>query len=235
MIHWMLILSLLNPSLANTTTQVQMAAVAQPTIAPYTLPALPYAYDALEPVIDKQTMQIHHQKHHQAYVDNLNKALHQTDRPAPPHLEALLAEISRWPEAVRNNAGGHWNHSFFWQSLVPPNQYTPPSKAFKTRIEQQFGSWEAFEQQFESAGLNRFGSGWVWLIEKADGRLIISSTPNQDNPLMDLSAEQGTPLLGNDVWEHAYYLKYQNRRAEYLKQFWKVVNWAQVEARQQKR
>lgn len=232
MIRWMLILGLLSPNLTGmlTPTQAQTAVA-----APYTLPALPYAYEALEPVIDTQTMQIHHQKHHQTYVDNLNKALQESNRPLPASLEALLGEISNWPETVRNNAGGHWNHSFFWQSLLPPAQYAPPSSAFKARIEKQFGSWEAFQQQFETAGVKRFGSGWVWLLEKADGRLAIISTPNQDNPLMDLSPEKGTPLLGNDLWEHAYYLKYQNRRGEYLKQFWKIVNWAQVEARLQKR
>ena len=198
----------------------------------YTLPALPYAYEALEPAIDAQTMRVHHQKHHQAYVDNLNKALIETGKAAPTQLETLLAEISKWPEPVRNNAGGHWNHSFFWKSLTPPAQFKPPGAAFKARIEKQFGSWEQFQKQFESAGLKRFGSGWVWLLEKTDGTLAIVSSPNQDNPLMDLSTEKGTPLLGCDLWEHAYYLKYQNRRGEYLQQFWQIVNWPAVEQRQ---
>lgn len=196
----------------------------------YTLPALPYAYEALNPVIDTETMKIHHQKHHQAYVDQLNAAIAGTPA-AALQLEALLAQVSKWPDAVRNNAGGHWNHGFFWASLVPPGQFKPPSGALKQAIDKDFGSFEAFQQAFEAAGKGQFGSGWVWLIQQPDGRLAISKTPNQDNPLMDTVASKGTPLLGWDVWEHAYYLKYQNRRADYLKAMWQIVNWPAVAAR----
>ncbi len=234
MLRLCLLMALTCPVMALSFAPVLPVQAETPSAAAYSLPALPYAYDALEPVIDAQTMRIHHQKHHQAYVDNLNKALTESGRAAPAQLEALLAEVSKWPDAVRNNAGGHWNHAFFWQSLTPPTQASPPSQAFRQRVEKQFGSWEQFQKQFESAGLKRFGSGWAWLIEKADGSLAIVSTPNQDNPLMDLSAEKGLPLLGCDLWEHAYYLKYQNRRAEYLQQFWAIVNWASVEKRQRK-
>lgn len=198
----------------------------------YTLPQLPYAYDALDTVIDKETMKIHHSKHHQGYVNNLNAALAaNATKKSPVALEQLLAEISQWPVAVRNNAGGHWNHSFFWTSLTPMDQFTAPQGAFKAALDRQFGSLEAFQDAFEKAGASQFGSGWVWLIQKTDGTLAITSTPNQDNPLMDVASVQGQPLLGWDVWEHAYYLKYQNRRADYLKSMWKIVNWEQVASR----
>lgn len=206
------------------------AEIKQPATAAHTLPALPYAYEALNPAIDTETMQIHHQKHHQAYINNLNQAIAGTHA-AHLSLEALLAEVSKWPEAVRNNAGGHWNHSFFWQSLTPPTSYKAPQGELKAAIEKQFGSLEKFQQQFDAAGLKRFGSGWVWLIRKSDGTLAITTTPNQDNPLMDAVSEKGTPLLGCDLWEHAYYLRYQNRRGDYLKAFWQIVNWPQAEAR----
>jgi Fe-Mn family superoxide dismutase len=191
----------------------------------FTLPALPYAFDALEPHIDTTTMQIHHGKHHQAYIDNLNKAIAGTPNEGKS-LEELVAKAGTISPAVRNNAGGHWNHSFFWQILAPNAGGTPTGK-LADDITATFGSFDAFKEKFNAAGIARFGSGWAWLISK-DGKLEISSTPNQDNPLMDVAEVKGTPLLGADVWEHAYYLKYQNRRAEYLGVFWKVVNWTKV-------
>lgn len=192
----------------------------------FTLPNLPYAHDALEPHIDTQTMQIHHGKHHQAYVDNLNKAIAGT-----PHenksLEELLAAAGTISPAVRNNGGGHWNHSFFWE-IIGPNAGGNPSGSLLEAINQAFGSFDAFKEKFNNAGATRFGSGWAWLLVK-DGKLEVSSTPNQDNPLMDVAEVKGTPILGVDVWEHAYYLKYQNRRPEYLQAFWNVVTWNKVQ------
>jgi Fe-Mn family superoxide dismutase len=196
----------------------------------FTLPALPYAYDALEPHIDSTTMQIHHGKHHQAYVDNLNKAIAGTPNEHKT-LEELVKSAGTISPAVRNNGGGHWNHSFFWESLAGGNaEGNSPSGLLADDIEKAFGSLDALKEKFNAAGMGRFGSGWAWLIDK-DGKLEISSTPNQDNPLMDVAEVKGMPILGADVWEHAYYLKYQNRRAEYLAAFWKVVNWQAVEAR----
>lgn len=194
----------------------------------FTLPPLPYAADALEPYIDTTTMQIHHGKHHQAYVDNLNKAIAGTPYEGKS-LEELVAAAGSISAAVRNNGGGHWNHSFFWESLAA-HSGAGPSGALADAINSAFGSFDAFKEKFAAAGMARFGSGWAWLITK-DGKLEISSTPNQDNPLMDVAEVKGTPLLGVDVWEHAYYLKYQNRRAEYLGAFWNVVNWAKVAER----
>ncbi|WP_290796186.1 superoxide dismutase [Flavihumibacter sp. UBA7668] len=191
----------------------------------FTLPALPYSHDALEPHIDTQTMQIHHGKHHQAYVDNLNKAIAGTPN-ENKSIEELVAIAGSISPAVRNNGGGHWNHSFFWESLAA-NAGGQPSGALGEAITAAFGSFDAFKEKFAAAGMTRFGSGWAWLIVK-DGKLEISSTPNQDNPLMDVAEVKGTPLLGVDVWEHAYYLKYQNRRADYLAAFWNVVNWSKV-------
>jgi Fe-Mn family superoxide dismutase len=191
----------------------------------FTLPALPYSHDALEPHIDTQTMQIHHGKHHQAYVDNLNKAIAGTPN-ENKSIEELVAIAGSISPAVRNNGGGHWNHSFFWESLAA-NAGGQPSGALGDAITAAFGSFDAFKEKFAAAGMTRFGSGWAWLIVK-DGKLEISSTPNQDNPLMDVAEVKGTPLLGVDVWEHAYYLKYQNRRADYLAAFWNVVNWSKV-------
>jgi len=197
----------------------------------FTLPALPYAYDALEPNIDTTTMQIHHGKHHQAYVDNLNKAIAGTPN-ENKSLEELVAAAGSISAAVRNNGGGHWNHTFFWESLAHNAGGTPAGKLAET-ISSTFGSFDAFKEKFNNAGMTRFGSGWAWLIAK-DGKLEITSTPNQDNPLMDVAEVKGTPLLGVDVWEHAYYLKYQNRRAEYLGVFWNVVNWNKVNERFEK-
>lgn len=195
----------------------------------FTLPALPYAHDALEPHIDTTTMQIHHGKHHQAYVDNLNKAIAGTEN-ENKSLEELVKVAGSISPAVRNNGGGHWNHSFFWESLAPQQEATTPAGALADAINETFGSFDAFKEKFNAAGATRFGSGWAWLILK-DGKLDISSTPNQDNPLMDVAEVKGTPLLGVDVWEHAYYLKYQNRRPEYLAAFWNVVNWDKVAER----
>ena len=194
----------------------------------FTLPALPYAHDALEPHIDTTTMQIHHGKHHQAYVDNLNKAIAGTPN-ENKSLEDLVASAGSISPAVRNNGGGHWNHTFFWESLAPNAGGTATGKLAEL-ITSTFGSFDAFKEKFNNAGMTRFGSGWAWLISN-NGKLEISSTPNQDNPLMDVAEVKGTPLLGVDVWEHAYYLKYQNRRAEYLGVFWNVVNWNKVNER----
>ncbi len=194
----------------------------------FTLAPLPYAHDALEPHIDKETMQIHHGKHHQAYVDNLNKAIAGTPNEDKP-LEELVATAASISPAVRNNGGGHWNHTFFWESLSANAGGTPAGK-LADAINEAFGSFDAFKEKFAAAGMTRFGSGWAWLIIK-DGKLEVSSTPNQDNPLMDVAEVKGTPILGCDVWEHAYYLKYQNKRADYLAAFWNVVNWEKVAER----
>ena len=195
---------------------------------PFTLAALPYAHDALEPHIDTLTMQIHHGKHHQAYVDNLNKAIAGTEN-ENKSLEELVKISGSISPAVRNNGGGHWNHTFFWESLAA-NASGKPSGKLAESIDTAFGSFDAFKEKFSQAGMTRFGSGWAWLIVK-DGKLEVTSTPNQDNPLMDVAEIKGTPLLGADVWEHAYYLKYQNRRADYLAAFWNVVNWEKVTER----
>jgi Fe-Mn family superoxide dismutase len=193
----------------------------------FTLPQLPYAPDALEPHIDKETMQIHHGKHHQAYVDNLNKAIAGTEH-ENKSLEQLVASAGTISPAVRNNGGGHWNHTFFWESLTLNGGQ--PSGPVADAISSTFGSLDALKEKMNAAGLTRFGSGWAWLVSR-DGRLEITSTPNQDNPLMDVAEVKGTPLLGVDVWEHAYYLKYQNKRADYLNAFWNVVNWNKVAER----
>ncbi|RBL93778.1 superoxide dismutase [Chitinophaga flava] len=194
----------------------------------FTLPSLPYATDALEPHFDKLTMEIHHGKHHQAYVDNLNKAIAGTEN-ENKSLEELVANAGKISPAVRNNGGGHWNHSFFWTSLAP-NAGGKPSGKLAEAIDSTFGSFDAFKEKFNAAGATRFGSGWAWLLLK-DGKLEVTSTPNQDNPLMDVAEVKGTPILGVDVWEHAYYLKYQNRRPEYLNAFWNVIDWNAISKR----
>lgn len=207
-----------------------LAAAAQraPASAAFTIPALPYAADALAPAIDAETMTVHHDRHHQAYVDALNKAVAANPALSGHPLEHLVAAAGTLPVAVRNNAGGHWNHSFFWATMAPPARSGTPTPALQRAIEVSFGSLDKFKASFQEAGTKRFGSGWVWLIVGADGRLAITSTPNQDNPLIDVAETRGTPILGNDVWEHAYYLKYQNRRADYLDSWWQVVNWPEV-------
>jgi superoxide dismutase, Fe-Mn family len=194
----------------------------------HTLPALPYAFDALEPHIDAQTMQIHHDKHHQAYVDNLNKALAGTDGEGKT-LEQLMDKISTYPVAVRNNGGGHYNHSLFW-TVLGPNAGGTPTGELADAINSAFGSYDALIEKMSTAGATRFGSGWSWL-SVSGGKLQVSSTPNQDNPLMDIAEVKGTPILGIDVWEHAYYLKYQNKRPDYLKAIWNVINWNEVSKR----
>jgi superoxide dismutase, Fe-Mn family len=192
----------------------------------FTLPQLPYAFDALEPYIDAQTMRIHHDKHHQAYVDNLNKAIAGTEN-ENKSLEELIASAGSISPAVRNNGGGHWNHSFFWQILAPNSSAGSPTGELADAINSSFGSLDALKEKVNTAGLGRFGSGWAWIISKG-GKLEISSTPNQDNPLMDVAEVKGKPIFGVDVWEHAYYLKYQNKRADYLNAIWNVVNWKKV-------
>ena len=191
----------------------------------FTLPALPYAYDALEPHIDVATMTIHHTKHPQAYVTTLNNAIAGTPNEHKT-LEELVHAAGTISPAVRNNGGGHWNHSFFWEILAP-NAGGAPTGELAEAINATFGSFEEFKTKFAAAGATRFGSGWAWLV-KTEGKLVISSTPNQDNPLMDFAEVKGTPLLGVDVWEHAYYLKYQNRRPDYLAAIWNLVNWNKV-------
>ncbi len=193
----------------------------------HSLPALPYDFAALEPHIDAQTMQIHHDKHHQAYVDNLNKALAGTEG-ENASLEELMANISKYPAPVRNNGGGHWNHSMFWTVLGANGGQ--PSGALAEAINTSFGSLDGLKEKMNAAGTTRFGSGWAWLIVK-DGKLEVTSTPNQDNPLMDVAEVKGTPIFGIDVWEHAYYLKYQNKRPDYLAAIWSVVNWDEVARR----
>jgi Fe-Mn family superoxide dismutase len=195
---------------------------------PYSVPDLPYAYDALEPHIDEQTMRLHHDKHHQAYVDKVNGALEGTEWDGKP-IEEVIKSLSSLPAdkqgVVRNNGGGHLNHTLFWESMAP-NAGGAPTGELAAAIDEAFGSFDAFKEQFEAAGVGRFGSGWAWLVLDG-GKLAVTSTPNQDNPISDGQV----PLLGNDVWEHAYYLKYQNRRPEYLKAWWNVVNWDKVAER----
>jgi Fe-Mn family superoxide dismutase len=195
----------------------------------FTLPALPYAFNALEPHIDVRTMEIHHGKHHNAYVTNLNAAV--AGKPEESlSIEEICKNISKYPAAVRNNGGGHYNHSLFW-TVLGPNAGGAPTGALADAINAAFGNFEEFKTKFAAAGTTRFGSGWAWLIIGADGKLAISSTPNQDNPLMDVAEVKGTPILGLDVWEHAYYLNYQNRRPDYIAAFWNVVNWSEVAKR----
>lgn len=194
----------------------------------FTLPALPYSFDALEPHIDAKTMEIHHGKHHNAYVTNLNAAVAGTEW-EKKSLEEILANISKLSPAVRNNGGGHWNHSFFWQ-IMAPNAGGAPTGAVADAINTAFGSFDNFKTEFAKAGTTRFGSGWAWLCATG-GKLAICSTPNQDNPLMDIAECKGTPILGLDVWEHAYYLNYQNRRPDYITAFFNVINWDEVNKR----
>jgi Fe-Mn family superoxide dismutase len=190
--------------------------------SPFVLPSLPYSFEALEPHIDRMTMEIHHDRHHKAYVDNLNKAVIGTPS-AALSLEDLLGQISKQPAVIRNNGGGHWNHSFFWK-ILSPAKGLQASASLLAQINQDFGSLDNLKTEFNKAATTRFGSGWAWLVW-SNGKLIISSTTNQDNPLMDIAEVKGTPILALDVWEHAYYLKYQNKRADYINAFWNVVNW----------
>jgi Fe-Mn family superoxide dismutase len=192
----------------------------------FKLPDLKYDYNALEPYIDARTMEIHHSKHHAGYTNNLNKAVEGTDLEGKT-IEEILASISGQPVAVRNNGGGFYNHNLYW-SVMSPNGGGEPAGDLGNAIADTFGSFGDFKSKFSTAAATRFGSGWAWLVKQADGSLVVSSTPNQDNPLMDLSDVKGTPILGIDVWEHAYYLKYQNRRPEYIEAFWNVINWEEV-------
>lgn len=193
-----------------------------------TFPELPYAFDALEPHIDAMTMEIHYTRHHRAYFDNLMAAVKDTEM-AGLSFDDLLQNISKYPTAVRNNGGGHFNHSLFWK-VMSPNGGGKPSGELAAAIDKEFGSLEKMQEQFNNAAKTRFGSGWAWLSVKADKSLCVCSSPNQDNPLMDVAECKGTPILGLDVWEHAYYLKYQNKRPDYVSAFWNVINWAEVEA-----
>ena len=224
---------LVNPTIAFLAAlffAVPVVAADPPAAGPFTLAPLPYAFNALEPAIDAKTMEIHWGKHHQAYVDNLNKQVAANPDLAGKSLEEILTGVSRYVAAVRNNGGGHWNHTFFWKLMGPAASSGKPSAALEKALVDTFGSLDAFKVAFETAGLTRFGSGWAWLVLTPEGKLVITSTANQDNPLMDLAEVKGTPILANDVWEHAYYLHYQNRRGDYLKSWWSVLNWAQVSA-----
>ncbi len=223
-------LSLLSSAaLAQTTTaQVVPASAATPAAPAFTQSSLPYAYGALEPIVDEATMRIHFERHHGAQVAGLNAAIVANPAFAGKSLEALLATASTAPPAIRNNAGGHWNHSFYWKIMAPAGTGGAPSPELTAAINRDFGSLDAFKTQFRATSIGRFGSGWSWLIVKPDGNLAVGSTPNQDNPLMDVGDFRGKPILGNDVWEHAYYLKYQNKRADYVDAWWSVINWNQV-------
>lgn len=195
----------------------------------FELPKLPYAYNALEPYIDAQTMEIHHSKHHAAYTNNLNAALQGTENENKDIVE-LFSSISKLPVAVRNNGGGYYNHNLFW-TVMKPNGGGAPTGDLGDAINKKFGSFEKFKELFSGAAATRFGSGWAWLVVNANKELEIGSSPNQDNPLMDISDLKGTPVLGLDVWEHAYYLKYQNRRPDYIGAFWNVINWEEIARR----
>ncbi|MCB9048604.1 MAG: superoxide dismutase [Lewinellaceae bacterium] len=194
----------------------------------FKLPDLPYAYDALEPHVDARTMEIHHTKHHAGYTNNLNNAIAGTEL-EKMKIEDILSNVSKYSTAVRNNGGGYWNHKLFWE-IMSPNGGGQPSERMNIHkaIMRDFGSFDKFKEEFAAAAATRFGSGWAWLCVDKEDKLFITSTPNQDNPLMDLAEKKGTPILGLDVWEHAYYLNYQNRRPDYISAFWNVINWDQV-------
>lgn len=202
-----------------------------PSAAGHTLAPLPYAYDALEPAIDKQTMEIHHGRHHKAYVDNLNAALADKPELAKLPLFELMKDAGKHGAAIRNNGGGHYNHMLFWQLMAPVGKGGAPSAALVKAIDRDLGGMEAFKKAFADAGAKRFGSGWAWLVVTADKKLAVTSTPNQDNPLMDVAEVKGLPILALDVWEHAYYLKYMNKRGDYIGAWWTVVNWNEVNKR----
>jgi Fe-Mn family superoxide dismutase len=214
-------------ALAMSTAACAQTPTTAPNSAAFTLPDLPYAADALASAIDTETMQIHHGRHHKAYVDNLNAAIAATPALAGVPMDKLLAQAGTLAPAVRNNAGGHYNHTLFWKLMAPTGQGGAPSAALQAAITRDFGTMDAFKAAFNQAATGRFGSGWAWLVV-TDGKLKITSTPNQDNPLMDVADVKGAPVLAVDVWEHAYYLKYQNKRADYLSAWWTVVNWNEV-------
>lgn len=200
----------------------------QPAKTIHVFPELGYAYNALEPWIDAQTMEIHYTKHHRAYYDNFIKAAGDAGLLETPMTD-IFASISKYSPVIRNNGGGYYNHALYWENMKPSGKDVPVE--LKSAIEKDFGSWDAFKTAFETAAKTRFGSGWAWLSVGNDGKLFVSSTPNQDNPLMDVADKGGVPVLALDVWEHAYYLKYQNRRPEYVENFWNVVNWQVVAER----
>ncbi|MBE0424363.1 MAG: superoxide dismutase [Lutibacter sp.] len=204
-----------------------IALISSSAFAQFTQAPLPYAYDALEPFVDAQTMEIHYSKHHAGYVNNLNKALKEAGMENNTDMNAILGNMSKYSTAIRNNAGGHYNHTLFWNVLTP-NKNTKLSPGLAAAIETTFGSMEAFKKELTQAAATRFGSGWAWLVVTPENKLVICSTPNQDNPLMDDAPVKGTPIFGIDVWEHAYYLKYQNKRGDYLQAIWSVVNWDEV-------
>lgn len=196
----------------------------------FTLSNLPYAFNALEPFIDATTMEIHHDKHHQGYISNLNKAIEGTDL-AQSSIEDILANVSKYSAAVRNNGGGHYNHNLFWSILCPAAQSGAPSESLNSAINATFGSLDALKEKVNAAGATRFGSGWAWVCVGSDKKLHVCSSANQDNPLMDIAECKGTPIIAIDVWEHAYYLKYQNKRPDYLSSIWSVINWTEVNKR----
>lgn len=212
----------LTPSTTNLMTEVNQQK------GTFQLPSLPYAYNALEPAIDAKTVEIHYSRHHKGYVDALNKAIQGT-KYQKHTLRELFTQASKLPASILNNAGGHWNHAFYWSILKATQDNPPPSQKLQKLLEEHFGTLENFKNQFRSAGLSQFGSGWAWLIKDPQGKLLITATNNQENPLMDIAQVMGTPLLTCDVWEHAYYLNYLNRRDEYLDAFWSIVDWEQVE------
>ena len=196
----------------------------------FELPPLPYAYDALEPTIDQETMTFHHDKHHKAYTDKLNEAVEKDASLQGKTIEQILASISSAPAVVRNNGGGYWNHDFFWKTMAPGGN-GQPSEDLQAAIDRDLGGLDKLKEDFNTKGAGQFGSGWAWVVADAEGKLTIASTPNQDNPLMDVADTKGTPILGNDVWEHAYYLTYRNDRGAYLKAWWNVVDWDVVSQR----
>ncbi len=200
--------------------------------SPFTFPALPYSYDALEPYIDKATMEVHYDKHFRAYYNNFVKAAAENNLNGKS-MEEIFSQVSKYPVAIRNHGGGYYNHSLFWEVMTPNGGGTPQGSLLDA-INRDFGSFDAFVKEFEKAATTLFGSGWAWLSVDESGKLFISQLPNQDNPLMDVAPKRGTPILALDVWEHAYYLKYQNKRADYVANFWKVVNWKTVEDRYSK-
>ncbi len=218
----------INNSLPVQCVLICFALTAEGQTPVFTQPALPYAYNALEPYIDAMTMEIHYSRHHAAYTKGFNDALQSLTTPVPTTIEAIFKDISKYPVAVRNNGGGYYNHNLFW-TFLSPNGGGEPSGKLADAIKRDFGSFDAFKEQFSKAGATRFGSGWAWLVSNK-GKLTVTSTPNQDNPLMDIAEVKGTPVLCLDVWEHAYYLKYQNKRPDYIQAFWNVVNWKQAES-----
>lgn len=216
------------PSLACT----PKAAAQKAVTTPFTQTPLPYAYNALEPVIDAQTMELHYSKHAATYAKNLNEAVQAEGvDTSKTTLEQVLANISKYSVKLRNNGGGHYNHELFWKTMAAPSAASMPTGKLKEAIDKDFGSFAAFQTQFNDAAKTRFGSGWAWVVVSNDKKLVIGSTPNQDNPLMDASPLKGMPLFGIDVWEHAYYLKYQNKRPDYITAWWQVINWKFVEQR----